>query len=191
MIKEILPRLKLLYLDADVHTTGIESICPITDLQRLQHLMLRTTNSHLPYDFTLFDERCLFGKLETLELHRYIFPERNAFIIRASPRKLSRSSTCINQDFVNAIRVMSRLEHLHFRGAYISQTTMPISSSSLTRLELNVLDHTIGSSTVLSALGSLPKLAHFALITRGGHKRDRYYSTLLRVFRQILPCFLT
>jgi hypothetical protein len=27
--------------------------------------------------------------------------------------------------------------------------------------------HTIGSSTILSALGSLPKLAHFALITGG------------------------
>lgn len=169
MIKEILLRLKLLHLDVDVHTAGSKVYSfPITDVRRLQHLVLGATNSHLPSSFTLFDEHCLFGKLETLELHRYVFPERNAYIVRASPRKLIRFSTCINQDFVNAITVMSRLEHLHFSGAYISQTAMLISSSSLTRLELNILDHTLGSYTDLSALSSLPKLTHLALITGGG-----------------------
>ena len=203
IIKEIFPRLNQLYLNADVHTTDIESIFPITDLRRSRNIFLNTRNTRLSQqdfirEFTLIDGSHVFEKAETFEiyLHRYSLPEKTAFTSLASLRKLTCHSDSINEDLTNTVTKMPRLEHLSLTGPYVTSGIKSISSSSLIRLELHLFDHSIGSSTILEALDSLPKLTHFTLITGGNRvgRWTRLYEHSPRTHdenRLFIPCLMT
>lgn len=157
-VLRLLPRTKVLNINADCSDTGAEALFPIRNAPLLQCLVLGYITCVNMGAVDVFWDHEDGNRLELFS-YEGSFPDFNrSFLCRASPRKLFiKIHWTYERAEIEAIGTVPRLEYLHLTGHFAPFKDC-LSSSSITSIDIDL--HHQGSVNEVDVLGSLPSLAH-------------------------------
>lgn len=164
VLLRLLPRTKLLHLDADASQTGLNDLFPIHNALQLRWLILELRTCISLKEVALFGNSDGVISLDVLSYNAVFFPDNFAFLRRASPRKLFVNVYWIEEEPMKAIGTLPRLQYLHLTGAMEIGLSGSLSSSTITSLDMEFRHYDREAvQEEINTLGSLPNLAHLVI----------------------------